>query len=110
MANTTSTQTSTQAPPAAPAPLFGVFLILWLGLALALIFNQDALDSVRHWLIDLPLLIQIAVWVLFLPVVLGLWVWESDWMLWLRLVIILALAVSTLAAFGPKPGGRPRHD
>lgn len=81
-------------------------LLLWIGFALALVFNQGALDSVWHWLGDLPLPLQIVVWILFLPLAVGLWVWESDWSLAVRLVVIFVLAVGTIAAFGPKPAQR----
>lgn len=69
--------------------------------------NQGALDSAWHWLGSLPLLVRVVVWVLFLPVALSLWVWESDWAPWVRLVVIVALATGTLSAFSPRPRRLP---
>jgi hypothetical protein len=83
--------------------MFGVFLILWVAFAAALIFNHGALDTVWHWLLGLPLILKVILWVLFLPVMVGLWIWESDWALWLRLLLVIVIAVGNLAAFSPKP-------
>ena len=51
----------------------------------------------------------------FLPLALGLWIWESDWALWLRLVLIGAIAIGNLAAFSGSSrivggGESPRSD
>lgn len=106
MASRMPAQSPTRASRSAPAPLFGILLLLWIGFALALMFNQSLLDTVWHWLGNLPLPLQIGVWILALPLALGLCVWESDWTLGTRLVVIFVLAVGTLAAFGPKPAQR----
>jgi hypothetical protein len=109
MSGAASTQSSPHAPRAAPAPLFGVFLLLWIAFMVALVADQGALDSVWNWLGSLPLLLQVVIWVLFLPLALGLRVWESDWTLWVRLVVIVALAAGTLGAFSPRPNGPTRE-
>jgi hypothetical protein len=106
MATRSPTRSTTHTPSAGAAPLAGVFLILWIAFAAALIFSQGTLDSVWHWLGALPLVGQVAVWVLFLPLVVGLWIWESDWALWLRLVLIFMIAVGNIAAFSARPGTR----
>lgn len=103
MATGTPARTPARTPAAGPAPLFAVFLILWLAFVAALIFNPGALDSVWNWLTALPLVLQIVAWVLFLPVTLGLWIWESDWALWLRLALVIVIAVGNIATFSPRP-------
>jgi hypothetical protein len=85
------------------APLaFVVFLLLWAGFALGLLVSQGSLDSAWSWITSLPLILQAVVWLLLLPVVFGLWVWHTDWVLALRLVVIVGVAVATLYAFYPR--------
>jgi hypothetical protein len=78
-------------------------VLLWLAFAAALMFHQGALESVWQWLTGLPLLLEVVLWILFLPITLGLWIWESDLSLWLRLVLVIFIAITSLAVMGPKP-------
>ena len=47
------------------------------------------------------------VWLLFLPVVGGLWVWETTWPLFLRLVIVLGLGAWNILVFLPQRAATP---
>ena len=105
MTTETSTQSSTR-PSGGVTPLSGVFLLLWIVFAVCLIFSQETLDSVWHWLGALPLVAQVILWVLFLPLVVGLWIWHADWPLWLRLILILMVAIGNVTAFGPQRSRR----
>jgi hypothetical protein len=83
----------------------GAFVILsalWLGFAAALIFNQTILDTVWQSFRGLPWVIQGAVWLLVLPVTAGLWVWETDWPVWLRLILVIGLGWVTIYTFYPR--------
>jgi len=55
------------------------FLVLWVGLAIALIVDQEWLDRLWLWLQDLPRVLEIIVWVVFLPITVTLWIWQSSW-------------------------------
>ena len=82
---------------------FGILTILWLGFAAALVFNQAMLDTVWQTLRGLPIAIQTLAWLLVLPVAMGLWIWEkSTWPLWMRLILVLGLAIATIYTFYPK--------
>lgn len=81
---------------------FGVFALLWLAFAWALVASQGTLDATWRAIQDLPMPAQIVVWVLFLPVVAGLWVWENAWPVLLRLVVVIGLGWATLWTFFPK--------
>ena len=81
---------------------FAILSILWLGFGAALIFNQAFLDSLWQILRGLPLIVQAVVWLLFLPVTLGLWIWESSWPLWIRLMLVFGLGWVTLYTFFPR--------
>lgn len=81
---------------------FAILSILWLGFAAALIFNQGILDTVWQTLRGLPLAIQILVWIIVLPVTAGLWIWETSWPLWVRLILVVGLAWVTIYTFFPR--------
>jgi hypothetical protein len=81
---------------------FGILTILWLGFAAALVFNQAMLDTVWQTLRGLPIAIQALVWLVILPVTAGLWIWETSWPLWIRLILVAGLAVATIYTFYPK--------
>ena len=81
---------------------FAILTLLWLGFGAILIFNQAILDSVWQSFRGLPWAIQGVVWLLILPVALGLWVWESPWPLWIRLILVIGLGWATIYTFFPK--------
>ena len=63
---------------------FAILTVLWLGFAAALLFNQSILDTAWQSFRGLPWVLQGVIWLLVLPVTAGLWIWETDWPLWLR--------------------------
>jgi hypothetical protein len=81
---------------------FAILSILWLGFAAALIFNPATLDTVWQTLRGSPLAIQVLVWIIVLPVTAGLWIWETSWPLWLRLILVVGLAWVTIYTFLPR--------
>ena len=81
---------------------FAILTVLWLGFAAALIFNQALLDTAWQMLRGLPFSVQAVVWLLVLPVAAGLWIWETSWPLWLRLVLVIGLGWVTVYTFFPR--------
>lgn len=81
---------------------FAVLTLLWLAFGAALIFNRAMLDTVWQSFRGWPLVVQIIVGLLVLPVVLGLWIWETSWSLWLRLILVIGLAWVTVYTFFPR--------
>jgi hypothetical protein len=81
---------------------FAILTILWLGFAAALIFNQSMLDAAWQMLRGLPFIAQAVVWLLILPLAAGLWIWETSWPLWLRLVLVIGLGWVTVYTFFPR--------
>jgi hypothetical protein len=82
--------------------LFVIFAVIWLAFAAGLIFSQGSVDQAWQAIRDLPLIVQIAVWVLFLPVIAGLWIWETTWPLIMRLVLVVGIAGWNLLVFLPR--------
>ncbi|HET9587296.1 MAG TPA: hypothetical protein VFO91_00785 [Anaerolineales bacterium] len=81
---------------------FAVLTLLWLGFAAALIFNQAILDTVWQSFRSLPWMVQGLVRLLVLPVTAGLWIWETSWPLWLRLLLVIGLGWVTIYTFFPR--------
>jgi len=81
---------------------FVLLTALWLGFAAALVFNQAMLDSVWTAFRGLPWTVQGLLWLLILPVTAGLWIWETNWPLWLRLILVIGLGWVTIYTFYPR--------
>ena len=82
--------------------LFVIFALIWIAFAAGVIWSQGSVDQAWQSIRDLPLIVQIVVWVLFLPIMVGLWVWETSWPLIVRLVIVIGLAGWNLLMFLPR--------
>jgi hypothetical protein len=54
-----------------------MFVVVWVGFALALSGDRGFLDTSWQWLRGLPTPVQVVVWVVILPIAVGLWIWES---------------------------------
>ena len=76
----------------------GIFAILWVGFALALIVNRDWLDSLWHWVGALPIVVEVIIWLVFLPIMVGLWTWVSSWTTLITVLAIVGLVVWTFSA------------
>jgi len=74
---------------------FAVLSLLWLGFGAALLINPEILQSVWQAFRGWPWVGQALITLLTLPVVLGLWLWQTSWPLWLRLILVIGLAGST---------------
>jgi hypothetical protein len=82
--------------------LFAIFAMIWVAFAAGLIFSQGSVDQAWQTIRDLPLIVQIVIWILFLPVMIGLWIWETTWPLIVRLVLVMGVAGWNLFMFLPK--------
>jgi hypothetical protein len=82
--------------------LFAIFAVIWIAFAAGLIFSQGSVDQAWQAIRELPLIVQIVVWILFLPVMIGLWIWETSWPLVVRLVLVVGVAGWNLLMFLPK--------
>ena len=75
-----------------------IFVILWVGFAVILTVNPGWLDQVWDRVQALPTLVEIIVWVLFLPIMVGLWIWQSSWPVFARLLGLAGIVGWTLVA------------
>lgn len=64
---------------------------MWIGF-FALLF-ADQLDAVWRWITQLPVVVEIVMWVAFLPWMLATWVWTGDWPAVVRAVLVTVFAI-----------------
>lgn len=82
--------------------LLVVFGTMWLAIGAGLIANPTTVDDAWRWLGSLPLPFQAFAWLLFLPLTTGLWTWQTDWPLVVRIVVVAGLAGWNLMVFIPR--------
>ena len=75
-----------------------IFLLLWVGFAVALIANREWLDTVWEWVQSMPLEQRIPVWLIFLPILVGLWIWQSSWSTFGRVAGFAGIIAWTIVA------------
>ncbi|MFI7063662.1 hypothetical protein ACIBL3_21940 [Kribbella sp. NPDC050124] len=80
---------------------------LWM--AFFVLLGSDRLEDVATWIRDLPLIVELGVWLVGFPWVLATAVWTSDWSEGLRVtLVVLCAAVWTIVSI-PRPK-RARQD
>lgn len=75
-----------------------IFVILWVGFAVALGVNREWLDILWNSVRELPLVPEVFVWIALLPIMVGLWIWQSSWPALLRILGLAGIAGWTLLA------------
>lgn len=81
---------------------FTVLTLLWIGFGAALLFKRELLEQAWRLFCSWSILIQLLLALLLLPVVLGLWIWQTRWPAWLRLLLVTGLAWMTVYTFFPR--------
>lgn len=82
--------------------LFAVFALVWIAVAIGIVWSAGTVDEAWRAIRALPLVLQVIAWVLFLPVMIGLWIWESSWPFVVRLLLMIGIAGWNLLIFLPK--------
>jgi hypothetical protein len=85
-----------------PGGVNAVVLGLWIAFGAALLVDSagigDLWDRFRDW----PILAQMIVGLFLLPWVVATWVWQTGWADWLRVAIVVVIALVTIGAFAPR--------
>ena len=82
---------------------------LWIAFAALWIFTPSTLGHIQHWIATIPTVFEVILWIVFLPWVGSLWIWHSSLALWLRVLIIVVIALATIGMFNRrKASGRRR--
>jgi hypothetical protein len=83
------------------ATIWFVWMVaMWVGFFVLLLADQ--IEGAWSWVRELPLLVELLVWVALFPWLLGAAVWTSSWEGWLRLLLVLMFAVGWSLASIPR--------
>jgi hypothetical protein len=83
------------------ATIWFVWMVaMWAGFFTLL--AADRIDGVWSWLRDLPLVAELALWVVLFPWFLAAGVWTSSWAGWLRVLLVLSFAFGWSLASIPR--------
>jgi hypothetical protein len=83
----------------AARPSFGAYVWfvgvagLWTAFGIVAFASADRLADLWSWVTGLPLIAEIVVWIALFPWLLGLWVSQTSWPEWLRILLVASFAV-----------------
>lgn len=83
---------------------FGLVVVGWIAFGATLVAAAGSLDGLWSWVREQSLVVQGVMWVLLLPWMAALAIWESSWVLWLRLTAVGGIAGVNLYTFFPRGG------
>lgn len=83
------------------------WLVFMVGMWIAFFFVLvgDRLDNVWQWARDLPLVLELGLWLLTFPWLLGTAVWQSSWTPWLRVGLVASFAIGWTLISIPRAKG-----
>jgi hypothetical protein len=99
-----STENATRGVRRAPASSNGWFVwMTGLWVVFFVLMSQGRLDDLAAWMRDLPLVVEILVWIVFFPQVLATAVWTSGWSEGLRTTLVVLFAAVWILVSIPRP-------
>ena len=76
----------------------------WAILGVMLMTSPGTVDRFWEWSRDLPLVLQVVVWIVLLPWMVAIAIWESDWATGLRVSAISVAAIAWILGSWPGVG------
>lgn len=92
---------------AVPSPVpgttwFGAMVAVWSTLITLLIVSPETLEDMWDWIVGLPLVAEIAMWIAVLPWALAYVIADSTWDQWLRVLVVGLVAAAHLIVSAPR--------
>ena len=81
---------------------FALMIGGWSAFFALLLSSESTLGDVWRDLRDLPLVVEVLVWLALFPFVLATAVWESSWETWLQLLLVCSFALLWSTLFFPR--------
>ena len=90
-------------PTAVPGTTwFGLMVSVWSVFFTLLAVSPETLVDVYDWLTGLALVWEILMWIVLLPWAVAYIAWESSWVEWLRVLVVVLVVVVHLSASVPR--------
>jgi hypothetical protein len=100
---------SVAVPTHAPGSAFLALMAgLWGAFVTLLAVSPSTLDDAYDWLVALPIVWEVLMWILTLPWTVAYLVYESRWQHWLRVVLVALIVTVHLSVCAPRTS-RPRE-
>jgi hypothetical protein len=87
---------------AAGSAWFAAMVGMWSTFLTLLAVSPETLADVYDWLVGLPIVWEVLLWIVVLPWALAYVVWDSSWDQWLRVVVVVAMAAVHLLISAPR--------
>jgi hypothetical protein len=105
-----------QASQARTRPTLGAYLWfvgmvgLWTAFGVVALTSVEKLSDLWEWVTGLPVVAEVVVWIAAFPWVLGVWVSQTSWAEWLRILLVVCFAVGWTVVSIPRarPSKRTR--
>ncbi|TCC24793.1 hypothetical protein [Kribbella speibonae] len=98
--------TEVRRAPASSKGWFGWMTGLWI--IFYVLMQSGELDDLAAWIRDLPIVVELLVWLVFFPQVLATAVWTSDWSEGLRVTLVVLFTVVWTLVSLPRPKSPPK--
>jgi hypothetical protein len=90
-------------PTAVPgATWFGAMVAVWSSFVTLLAASPETLDDAYEWLTGLAIVWEVLMWIVLLPWALAYLVWDSSWEHWVRVLVVVIMAVVHLSISVPR--------
>jgi hypothetical protein len=100
MNDATTAQTTAASTLLVSGIMFGISALVTLAFGYALLADPARLADAWVWVRSLPIIVQVAMWLLFLPWMASLWVWSLPLAFGLRVaIVVVVLGVSEYLLF-----------
>ena len=75
---------------------------LWGSFVTLLAVSPETLDDAYDWLMGLPIVWEILMWIFTLPWTVAYLVYETSWTHWLRVLLVVLIVTAHLCACAPR--------
>jgi hypothetical protein len=89
---------------------FAGMVSLWAAFGIVALASVGTLADLWSWVTGLPVVAEVVVWIAAFPWVLGLWVSQTFWADWVRILLVVCFAVGWTIASIPRAKQSKHHD
>jgi hypothetical protein len=83
---------------------------LWAVFGTVALASVGTLADLWSWVTGLPVVAEVVVWIAAFPWVLGLWVSQTSWAEWVRIILVVCFAAGWTIASIPRAKESKHHD